>query len=67
MKCYRRLLLIATAVVLVMGVTGCSGITASPSISPATFLLPGLGDASPAVEDVPATSETPRAELALAR
>jgi hypothetical protein len=59
--------MIATAVVLVMGATGCSGITASPSISPATFLLPGLGDASPVEEDVPATTKTPRAELALAR
>jgi hypothetical protein len=24
-------------------VTGCGGFTASPSISPATFFLPGLG------------------------
>jgi hypothetical protein len=28
-------------------VTGCGGFSASPSVSPATFLLPGLGQTAP--------------------
>jgi hypothetical protein len=33
--------------VLLLSVTGCGGITASKSISPASFLLPGLLQADP--------------------
>jgi hypothetical protein len=40
--------IIGTAVVL----TGCSGINASPSVSPASFILPGLLQA-PTVPDKP--------------
>jgi hypothetical protein len=38
-------------------VTGCGGITASKSISPASFFIPGLGEARPA----PASSPVPSA------
>ena len=42
--------------------TGCSGINASGSVSPATFLLPGLGQARP--EPVQPTSAVPASETA---
>lgn len=40
------------AVVLLIGITGCSGVQVRESISPTTFLLPGLlgeHDAAPAL------------------
>jgi hypothetical protein len=43
-------------------VTGCSGINASGSVSPATFLLPGLGQAQP--EPVQPTDPVPASEPA---
>src|SRR5206468_113409 len=42
--------------------TGCSGINVSGSVSPATFLLPGLGQARP--EPVQPTSPVPASEPA---
>jgi hypothetical protein len=48
--------------------SGCGGITASHSVSPATFLLPGFGSVAPEPVAVPAmeTNGTPEAsELAL--
>ena len=42
--------------------TGCSGINASGSVSPATFLLPGLGQARP--EPVQPTVPVPASETA---
>jgi hypothetical protein len=52
---------IAGALLLAAGLgSGCSGINASHSVSPATFLLPGLIQAAPpepaADETVPATA-----------
>jgi hypothetical protein len=41
------LLRLAIIPVLAFLATGCSGINASGTISPATFLLPGLGKAQP--------------------
>jgi hypothetical protein len=43
----RKLLLITCACGLLLLTVGCSGINASKSISPATFLLPGLMKADP--------------------
>jgi hypothetical protein len=74
MKCYRQLGLLATAVALMWCVTGCGGLTASRSISPATFLLPGLveaapgGDASvPRAEPLPSPTPAPRQQVAFVR
>ena len=43
---------------VVLGCAGCSGFQAAPSISPATFLLPGLGQTLPrsAPEGLPAST-----------
>lgn len=48
--------------------TGCGGFTASPSVSPASFLLPGLGQARPVETDSETASDMPPlAALAPAR
>ncbi|MCP5518666.1 MAG: hypothetical protein H7A45_15560 [Verrucomicrobiales bacterium] len=68
MKCYRHLSLLATALVIGLVATGCGGVSASPSISPASFLLPGLVRDTPKgdpVEPVPVPEPAP--ELASAR
>ncbi len=68
MKCYRFLGLLATALAMCLFATGCSGITASPSISPASFLLPGLVESAPETDAAPvAEVEEPAQQLALAR
>jgi hypothetical protein len=54
--------LAALFVVSVLG-GGCSGINASQSVSPATFLLPGLLKADPGPED--STAPLPEVESAL--
>jgi hypothetical protein len=35
------------APVMILSLTGCGGISASPSVSPASFFLPGLLKAEP--------------------
>ena len=42
MKKAKRLVLVGFAVGVAVTLSGCSGINASRSVSPATFLLPGL-------------------------
>ncbi|RME91740.1 MAG: hypothetical protein D6766_11340 [Verrucomicrobia bacterium] len=67
-KGYRRGWLLAMLAAGVLLVTGCGGFTASPSISPATFLLPGLGQANPAeAAPTPAPEPPVTAEVALVR
>jgi len=47
---------------------GCSGINASGSVSPATFLLPGLMKADPpSATDAPVAVSAPFQQLAQAR
>ena len=60
-----RLAIIAVAIV-VLG-TGCSGIRTSGSVSPATFLLPGLGQVQPAPAGPAVPSSPPEAVQTLAR
>lgn len=68
MKCYRQVGLLATALVIGLVATGCGGISASPSISPASFLLPGLVQDTPKGDPVEmAPVETPVPELAAVR
>jgi hypothetical protein len=45
---------------------GCSGFSASPSVSPATFLLPGIMKNDPPPASVPAPTVTEK-QVALAR
>ncbi|MFZ0827843.1 MAG: hypothetical protein WAO02_10515 [Verrucomicrobiia bacterium] len=55
------------AFVLLLG-TGCSGINAGGSVSPATFFLPGLMKADPpAATPAPVAAAVPLNQLALAR
>lgn len=48
MKLPARWMILATALVGTALVSGCSGVNASHSVSPATFLLPGLLKKQPA-------------------
>ena len=52
--------------VLFLG-AGCSGINASGSVSPATFLLPGLGQTAPAKAPVATPEPVSDAPVFLAR
>lgn len=53
MRLTRRLAAISALLLLtVLWGSGCSGINASGSVSPATFLLPGLGQTEPAAAPV---------------
>jgi hypothetical protein len=47
--------------------TGCSGINASQSVSPASFLLPGLLKADPPSANAPAELIESSREVALTR
>lgn len=47
MKLYWKQLGLATVAVAGLLASGCSGIHAGQSVSPATFLLPGFGHARP--------------------
>ncbi len=47
MKVPARWLILAAALAGTMVVSGCSGVNASHSVSPATFLLPGLLKTAP--------------------
>ena len=63
----RNLLALTTLVALAVGSAGCGGINASQSVSPASFLLPGLMKAGPPATNAPvALPETSR-EVALTR
>jgi hypothetical protein len=53
----RNVLLVLILAVAAIG-TGCSGVNAGGSVSPATFLLPGLGHHSPK----PPAAEVPSQE-----
>jgi hypothetical protein len=53
------------ALLLLLLVAGCGGISASHSVSPATFLLPGLGQLTP--ETTPAQTEEVGADLLVAQ
>lgn len=68
MKWYRDLCLLATLLAAGLLGTGCGGFTASPSVSPASFFLPGLVHAAPVNGTTDLTAETaePR-ELASVR
>jgi hypothetical protein len=48
-----RLIATLVAGAALVGLTGCSGINSSQSVSPASFLIPGLimNDPRPAVDD----------------
>ena len=50
----------------VLGCTGCGGINASHTVSPASFFLPGLLKADPPATNAPAISMVSK-EVALAR
>ncbi len=51
MKAYCKILGMASAAIVIMlGVVGCGGINASKSVSPASFLIPGLLQADPPVQ-----------------
>ncbi len=54
---------------LTLGVAGCSGINAGTSVSPATFLLPGLmkADPPPLAAPAPMAVIAPSTQLAQAR
>jgi hypothetical protein len=51
----RKLLPLGMVLLLAALGTGCSGINASHSVSPATFLIPGLLKAEPQVETLDPT------------
>jgi hypothetical protein len=53
----RKILWLVLVPMAGMLLTGCGGINASHSVSPASFFLPGLGEAKP----VPAPSQAPSA------
>jgi hypothetical protein len=50
MKLGRRLTLVAGAVAAGLLVSGCGGVNATGSVSPATFLLPGILYRTPEVK-----------------
>ena len=50
----RNLLALALWLALALGGTGCGGVNASQSVSPASFLLPGLMKAGPPATNAPA-------------
>jgi len=61
------LLALAVLVVLALGSTGCGGVNASQSVSPASFFLPGLLKADPPSTNLPAAWPDNSGELALTR
>jgi len=58
------LLALAMLLVLAAGGTGCGGINASQSVSPATFFLPGLMKAGPPATNAPAGCPVQSKEVA---
>jgi hypothetical protein len=52
---------------LALGSTGCGGINASQSVSPASFFLPGLMKADPPSTNAPVASPDNSKEVALIR
>jgi len=64
----RWAMLVVLAVGLLGGLTACSGINASGSVSPASFFLPGLIQVTPPTNALPPASDSSVAgELALLR
>jgi hypothetical protein len=62
----RKIMWLAFSGILSVVTTGCGGFTASRSISPATFLLPGIMKNDPPPASVPAPLVTGK-QVALAR
>ncbi|HXR05230.1 MAG TPA: hypothetical protein VN836_11035 [Verrucomicrobiae bacterium] len=52
---------------LAVGGTGCGGVNASQSVSPASFFLPGLLKADPPATNAPAAWPENSKEVALTR
>jgi len=62
-----RTCLLATVLLGSFLLTGCGGLSASPSVSPAMFLIPGMGRVAPPVNvHPPAAAPVPAAILARA-
>jgi hypothetical protein len=61
------LLALAMLMVLALFSTGCGGINASQSVSPASFFLPGLMKADPPSTNAPAALPENSREVALTR
>jgi hypothetical protein len=59
--------LLAMLLALALGGTGCGGINASQSVSPASFLLPGLLKADPRATNAPAAAPGNSPEVASTR
>jgi len=63
----RKLLAWVVAPLFVLLGTGCGGISASRSVSPATFLLPGLMQATPKAADPISPAALPEAPQTVAQ
>jgi len=63
----RNLLVLTMLAALVLAGTGCGGINASQTVSPATFFLPGLLKADLHATNTPAAVPENSGELALNR
>ena len=63
----RNLLVLAMLAVLALGGTGCGGVNASQSVSPASFFLPGLLKADTPATNGPAALPANSSEVALTR
>ena len=67
MRFNRKLAGLAMLTLLILSGAGCSGINASKGFSPLMFLLPGLGQTSPAPADDPVPQPQPVQTVALAQ
>jgi hypothetical protein len=66
---WKQLRLAMASAMILLGATGCGGINASHSISPASFFLPGLlkADPQPVQPDVTVPKPEPAMQVALAQ
>ncbi|MBM3844814.1 MAG: hypothetical protein FJ405_00825 [Verrucomicrobia bacterium] len=55
----KQAICLASLCALALVLSGCSGIHATPSVSPATFLLPGLGQKESQAPPVQGSDLTP--------
>jgi hypothetical protein len=62
-----HLLSLAMAAALMLACTGCGGVNASQTVSPASFLLPGLLKVDPPMTNAPAAAPVISKEVALAQ
>lgn len=70
MKFWRKLPVVAAALALGCLASGCSGVNASGSVSPATFFLPGIMHRGPEIkspveEKAPETARVDRAVVGM--